>query len=193
MIQAETAEEHSSSVKTEGHKQQDIVYVIVPAEAHSPKEDRIGRAQAVNHHSQREKVSVSKPCHDDRLPPGTGGASAKCLVLPKWGASEIVPGGMRTTDDTARHSHSQMSCRLQVTGCRLKAARAEMSARARENLRCAHLPGCFAERVTGYLPGIVVGVGPFRIWVLAAVAVMGPFSIKLLAVAETIAVAGDVP
>lgn len=54
--------------------------MVILAKTLSPQENRIHRAQAVNNHGERKKVTVSEPGHGDRLNVEMDGASGNSEV-----------------------------------------------------------------------------------------------------------------
>ena len=67
MVDGEAALDHGDGVQRERGQQQEIIHVVVLAKTLSPQENRIHRAQAVNHHGEQKEMTVSEPSHADRL------------------------------------------------------------------------------------------------------------------------------
>jgi hypothetical protein len=48
-----------------------VIDVVIPTKTLPPKENGIHHAQTVKQYAQQEKMSVSKPSHDDKGNPGS--------------------------------------------------------------------------------------------------------------------------
>ena len=67
LVQREAALKHRGGVQSERGQQQQIIHPVVLPKPFAPQEDRVNHADAVKHHGEQEKMSVSKPGHGDRL------------------------------------------------------------------------------------------------------------------------------
>ena len=67
MVEGKAALEHGHRMQRKRGQQQEIIHVVVLAKTFSPQENRIHRAQPVNHHGEQKEMTVSEPSHADRL------------------------------------------------------------------------------------------------------------------------------
>ena len=65
----------AGGVKPESEQKQQVGDMVVTGKAFSPQKHRINHAEPVKDYGQQEEVSVSEPCHTDKLAALEAGAS----------------------------------------------------------------------------------------------------------------------